>query len=99
MWWLSFVGGGGVIMEAVSLTQARLLAAANGLGRASQFAEGHSIKPNLAELIPGGSIGRILTPVEARQLLKLMKYGPQKYLPHLRQEPEPGNAMRGRGTQ
>ena len=98
MWWLSFVGGGDIIMEAVSLAQARLLAVAKGLGRASQFAEGHSIKPNLAELIPDGSVGRILTPVEARRLLKLMKYGPQKYLPHLSQEPEPGNAMRGRGT-
>jgi hypothetical protein len=36
MWWLSFVGGGGVIMEAVSLAQARLLAVAKGLGLASQ---------------------------------------------------------------
>jgi hypothetical protein len=98
MWWLSFVGGGGVIVEAVSLAQARLLAVAKGLGRASKFAEGHSIKPNLSELIPDGSVGRILTPVEARRLLKLMKYGPQKCLPHLSQEPEPGNAMRGRST-
>jgi hypothetical protein len=99
MWWLSFVGGGSVIIKAVSLAQARLLAVAKGLGRASQFAEGHSIKPSLAELVPDGSVGRILTPVEARRLLKLMKYGPQKFLPHLSQEPEPRNAMRGRGTQ
>jgi hypothetical protein len=88
MWWLSFVSGSGLIVEAVSLAQARLFAVAKGLGRASQFAEGHSIKPNLAELIPDGSVGRILTPVEARRLLKLMRYGP-----HI---PEPGNATRGR---
>jgi hypothetical protein len=50
MWWLSFVGGGGVIVEAVSLAQARLLAAANGLGRASQFAEARRIAQNFAGL-------------------------------------------------
>ena len=63
-------------MEAVSLAQARLLAVARGLGRPSQFAEGHSIKPSLAALLPDGSVGRMLTPVEARRLLKLMRYGP-----------------------
>jgi hypothetical protein len=82
MWWLSFLGGGVVIMEAASLAQARLLAVVNELGRASQFVEGYSINSDLAALIPDESIGQILTPVEARRLLKLMKYGPQKYLPH-----------------
>jgi hypothetical protein len=81
MWWLSFLGGRVVILEAVSLAQARLLAVANGLGRASQFVEGHSIRPDLAALIPVDSFGRMLTPEEARQLLKLMKYGPQKHIP------------------
>jgi hypothetical protein len=74
MWWLSFLGGGVAIMEATSLAQARLLAVVNGLGRASQFVEGYSINPDLATLIPDDSIGRILTPLEARKLLKLMKY-------------------------
>jgi hypothetical protein len=37
MWWLSFLGGGVVIMEAASLAQARLLAVVNGFGRASQI--------------------------------------------------------------
>jgi hypothetical protein len=88
MWWLSFVGGGGLIVEAVSLAQARLLAVAKGPGRPSQFAEGHSIRPNLAALLPDGSVGRMLTPVEARRLLKLMRYGP-----HI-----PEHAAPGRGT-
>jgi hypothetical protein len=73
MWWLSFLGGGVAIMEATSLAQARLLAVVNGLGRASQFVEGYSINPDLAALIPDDSIGRILTSLEARKLLKLMK--------------------------
>jgi len=46
MWWLSFIGGV-VIMEATSLSHARLLAALKNLGRASQFAEGYFISPDL----------------------------------------------------
>jgi hypothetical protein len=78
MWWLSFLGGGVAVMEATSLAEAAVV---NGLGRASQFVEGYSINPDLAALIPDDSIGRILTSLEARKLLKLMKYGPQKYVP------------------
>jgi hypothetical protein len=78
MWWLSFLGGGVVIMEAASLAQARLLAVVNGFGRASQFVEGYPIDAQLAARVPDHSVGRILTPGEARQLLKLIKYGPRK---------------------
>jgi hypothetical protein len=78
MWWLSFLGDGVVIMEAASLAQARLLAVANGFGRASQFVEGYPIDAQLAARVPDHSVGRILTPGEARQLLKLIKYGPRK---------------------
>jgi hypothetical protein len=86
MWWLSFLGGGGVIIEAASLSHARLLAAMKGLGRASHFVEGHSINADRAALIPHDSIERMLSPVEARKLLKLMKYGPQEHVPHPSQE-------------
>jgi hypothetical protein len=48
MWWLSFLGGGVVIMEAASLAQARLIAVVNGFGRASQFVEGYPIDAQLA---------------------------------------------------
>jgi hypothetical protein len=89
MWWLSFPGGGGVIIiEATSLSHARLLAAMNDLGRVSSFVEGYSIDPDLAALIPEDAIGRMLAPVEARKLLKLLKYGPQKY--------DPGQSQRRR---
>jgi hypothetical protein len=86
MWWLSFRGGGGV-MEAASLAHARLLAALNELGRASHFVEGYSINPDLAAPIPDDSIGRMLAPVEARELAKLLKYGPQKDVANPRQGP------------
>ena len=78
MWWLSFLGGGVVIIEAASLAHARLLAVVNGFGRASQFVEGYPIDAHLAARVPDHSVGRILTPGEARQLLKLIKYGPRK---------------------
>jgi hypothetical protein len=45
MWWLMFLSGGVVIIEASSLIHARALAAAHGLGRVSHFAEGHFIDP------------------------------------------------------
>ena len=78
MWWLSFHGGDVVIIEAASLAHARLLAALNKLGRASHFAEGHSISPELAALIPDDFLGRTLSPTETRQLLKLLE--PRKYV-------------------
>jgi hypothetical protein len=86
MWWLSFLDGGVVIMEAASLAHARLLAALNELGRVSHFAEGYPINADLVALIPDDSIGRMLAPVEARELFKVLKYGPQKYVSNPIQE-------------
>jgi hypothetical protein len=75
MWWLSFFGGDVVIIEAASLAHARLLAALNELGRASHFAEGHSISSELAALIPDNFLRRKLSRTETRQLLKLLEPG------------------------
>jgi hypothetical protein len=86
MWWLSFFGGDVVIIEAASLAHARLLAAANVLGRASHFAEGHSISSGLATLIPDNFLRRILSPTETKQLLKLLE--PGKYVVDPSSEPE-----------
>jgi hypothetical protein len=72
------LGGSAVVMKAASLAQARLLAVVNGCGRASQFVEGYPIDAHLAGRIPDHSVGRMLTPEEARQLLKIIKYGPRK---------------------
>jgi hypothetical protein len=87
MWWLSF-SGGVVIMKAASLAHARLLAALNEFSRASLFIEGYDINPDLAALIPNHSIGRLLSAVEARELIKLLKYGPRKHV--TKTSPEPG---------
>jgi hypothetical protein len=80
LWWLSFLGGNAVIMEASSLVHARLLAASNNLGRISQFDEGYAVNTDLVACIPDNSIGRMLSAVEARQILKLLKYGQRNYL-------------------
>lgn len=73
MWWLSFSDGSVVIIAASSLAHARLLAAAKGLGRASHFVEGSRIDTGRLPPIPGEFIGRMLSPVDARQLLEILE--------------------------
>jgi hypothetical protein len=73
MWWL-FFRGGVVILTAASLA----LLAAIEFGYASHFLEGYPISPDLVELIPDHSVGRMLCPLEARELIKLLKYGPPR---------------------
>jgi hypothetical protein len=57
MWWLTFLHGGVAIIEASSLTHARALAAAHGLGRVSHFGEGHFIDPDCLEAGVHGATG------------------------------------------
>ena len=77
MWWLLFRDGGVVIVGASSLVHARLLAAANGLGRASHFVEGAFIDTERLPPIPAEFIGRMLSPIEARQIEEMLNRGPQ----------------------
>jgi hypothetical protein len=77
MWWLLFRDGGVVIISASSLAHARLLAAANGLGRASHFVEGNFIDTERLPTIPSEFVGRMLSPVEARQLVELLNRKPR----------------------
>jgi len=78
MWWLSFLNGSVVIITASSLVHARLLAARQGLGRASHFVNGHFVDPGRVRL-PSEYIGRVLSPIEARQLDELLPHGPETY--------------------
>ncbi len=75
MWWLSFSDGGVVIIGASSLVHARLLAAAKGLGRASHFVEGNLIDTQRLPPIPTEFVGKMLSPVDARQLLEILDRG------------------------
>jgi hypothetical protein len=77
MWWLTFLTGGVVIIDASSLTHGRALAAAHGLGRVAHFAEGHFINPESAALIPDAFISRMLSAIEARRLLDRMESAPR----------------------
>jgi hypothetical protein len=72
MWWLSFSDGSVVIIAASSLAHARLLAVAKGLGRASDFIEGSLIDTDRLPPIPDEFVGRMLSPVDARQLLEIL---------------------------
>jgi hypothetical protein len=89
LWWLGFRGGSAVLIGGKSLAHARLLAAANELGRPSQFFEGFAIDPKLANLIPQGSIFRKLPPGEARELINLVKHGGRKHAAGQASKPEP----------
>jgi hypothetical protein len=73
MWWLSFRHGGVAVIKASTLVHARLLAARNGLGRASHFTEGYFIDPARTTSIPDEYVGRMLSPIEARQLGELLQ--------------------------
>jgi hypothetical protein len=75
MWWLSFSDGGVVIIGASSLVHARLLAAAKGLGRASHFVEGNLIDTGRLPPIPAEFVGKMLSPVDARQLIEILDGG------------------------
>jgi hypothetical protein len=75
MWWLSFSDGGVVIIGASSLVHARLLAAAKGLGRASHFLEGNLIDTERLPPIPAEFVGKMLSPVDARQLVEILDRG------------------------
>jgi hypothetical protein len=77
MWWLSFRDGGVVIIGASSLAHARLLAAGNGLGRASHFVEGNFIDTESLPPIPPEFVGCMLSPIEARQLQEMLNGKPR----------------------
>jgi hypothetical protein len=62
MWWLQFEEGNAAVVTAASLVQARLIAAAQGLGRASKFVEGYEIDAEFLQFIPGDNfIGKELS--------------------------------------
>jgi hypothetical protein len=73
MWWLSFRDGSAVVIDASSLVHARLLAAAQGLGRVSDFVAGLFTDSEHAALIPYDCRNRLLSPIEARQLHERLK--------------------------
>ena len=73
MWWLSFNDGSVVLIAASSLAHARLLAAAQGLGRVSRFVDGSPIDTKHLPPIPDEFIGKVLTPVQARKLVAALK--------------------------
>jgi len=72
LWMLSFGGRGAAIVEAESMSHARLRVAVKGLIRASLFIGGYQIDPEFIPLIPGETIGRKLSREDANKLLKLL---------------------------
>jgi hypothetical protein len=76
LWLLSFTRREvAVIVEAETLTHARLLAAANQVCRASLFDEGFAINPSFHAQIPTEFIGRALSQDETADLLSTLTIG------------------------
>jgi hypothetical protein len=76
LWLLSFTEREvAVIVEAESLTHARLVAAANHGCRASRFDEGFAITPALNARIPGDAVGRALSQDDTVDLLSVLTIG------------------------
>jgi hypothetical protein len=73
VWWISFLNGSVLIIEASSIAHARTLAALRGIGRVSHFAGGHLISEEHAALIPPEFVGRMLSSDEARQMRNLFE--------------------------
>ena len=78
LWMLSFGDRGAAIVEADSMSHARLRVAVKGLIRASLFIGGCQIDPEFIPLIPGESIGRKLSREHANELLELLGHGPPR---------------------
>jgi len=92
MWRLLFRDGGVVIIGASSLVHARLLAAANGLGRASHFVEGNFIDIERLPPIPPEFVGRMLSPIEARQLEEMLNPTPPDHVTQRRRRSKPARS-------
>jgi hypothetical protein len=78
MWWLQFEEGNAAVVAATSLVQARLIAVAHGLGRASKFVEGYPIDADFLRFVPDDLIGKELSKEDASEVLErrrvVMKY-------------------------
>ena len=68
LWWLSFKGDATIIVRAETLIHARLLAAADKVGRAYLFDAGFQVDPEFEQMIPDDLIGRTLSREEATDL-------------------------------
>jgi hypothetical protein len=79
MWWLCYQRSGRllcvVIVEASSLSAARLHASIEGLGRGGVFSEGHALDARCVGLLRPDDVGRMLSPAEADALLARFEPG------------------------
>jgi hypothetical protein len=83
LWWLTYNDRrgrlhGAFIIEAASLTSARMSAADNALDIGVSFAEGHEVDAARSALIPPGYIDMMLPRKEAAGLLDRIKRGGSK---------------------
>jgi hypothetical protein len=72
---------GVVIMEAPSLPQARMNIAMRSVAVGAPFAEGHELSVRQRALVPASQIGRVLSGVEAAELLRRLEAAQRNRIP------------------
>lgn len=82
VYWLCYERSGRsfcvAIVEASSLSVARLRASIEGLGRGGAFSEGHALDARCVASLRSDDIGRMLSPAEAGALLARFEDGPRR---------------------
>jgi hypothetical protein len=63
-------GAGAVILEAASITDARMLAIEAGVEVGLTFVEGHVLNADRATMVMAGELGRLLPLNEARRIIE-----------------------------
>jgi hypothetical protein len=73
-----------VIMEASSLPRARMNIAMRSVAVGAPFAEGYQLSVRQRELVPASQIGRVLSGVEATELLRRLEAAQKN---HIQEQP------------
>jgi hypothetical protein len=77
LWWLSYRQGettaGVTIIEASSISHARMLVAIEGLDTGLDFADGLLLHCQLAAMISLNEVGRLLSPQEATRIVEFFE--------------------------
>jgi hypothetical protein len=88
---------GVVIIEASSLPRARMNIAMRSVAVGAPFAEGYELSVRQRALVPASQIGRVLSGVEAAELLRRLEAAQRNYIPEQPSSKSPPTSIRHAG--